>query len=128
MNASRVPELRSCSRSTSPGRSRSSAALVAGSAAGISPSGPDEDAGQRPDRSTAWLVTPSSAAAASSGVVPAAAAGRAGSAPGTSPSGSDQVPDQKSNGTAGSARAIADRSVAAVEAGSPAANGPAAAR
>ena len=70
----------------------------------------------------------SSAAASSSGVVPACTlAGRAGSAPETKPSGSDQVPAQKSNGTAGSAPAIADLSAAVVDRASPVPNGPAAA-
>jgi hypothetical protein len=50
--------------------------------------------------------------------------GRAGSAPGIRPSGSDQVPDQKSNGTAGSAVRIADLSAADVDCASPLPNGP----
>src|ERR1700739_1681226 len=71
----------------------------------------------------------SSAAASSRGVVPEPTlVGRAGSAPGTKPSGSDQVPDQKSNGTPGSAVPIALFSAVAVDCVSPAPKGPAAAR
>ena len=81
----------SCIRSASPTVTCSSAAAVAGRAAGTG--WPRTGApGQLPEVSSAWPVMPPSAAASAIGVlpVPAAADGAAGSEPGTNPSGSDQ--------------------------------------
>ena len=129
MNVTGAPVSRSCTRSTSPGRSLSSAAVLAGRAAGI---GQAADAGTCPGHfpvtSTAWSVTPSSEAACSWGALPAVMlAGVAGNDPATKPSGSDQVPCQKLNGTAPSSAAMDDRNAAEVRAGLPFANDPAAA-
>ena len=84
-------------RSTSPVVTCSSAAAVAGRAAGMG-SPLTGVPGQRPEVSSAWPVMSPSAAASAIGVLPvppepapaAGVAGVAGSAPGTNPSGSDQ--------------------------------------
>ena len=129
----------SVSVSTSPGDTCSSAAADAGRAAGISSEAGGARAacergtwlaagaaGHRPDTRTAWLVTPSSAAASSSGVFPLPAlAGGAGSEPGTRSSGSDHVPDQNPNGTPPSDRPTAVRSALAVATVWPLLTGPA---
>ncbi len=115
-NVTGVFEDRSRSLTISPTCRLSSAAAVAGSAAGIAPAPARRGArpGHVPDTSTACASMPSSDAASSSGVFPPRPAGRAGSAPGTRPSGSDQVPCQKPNGTPGSAEPIADRRASVV--------------
>ena len=129
MNVTGAPVSRSCTRRRSPGRSLSSAAVLAGRAAGIgSAAGAGNCPGHFPVTSTAWSVTPPSEAACSWGMLPEVMlAGLAGNDPGTKASGSDQVPCQKLNDTPPSPAAMDDRNAAEVCAGLPLANDPAAA-